>query len=165
MGIRGCFAAVPPDTLQELREDEDSVEEFLFSEDEDAELEHFLEIDKAWHGIHYLLTGDVDGGEAPYSLAVLGGQEFGPDLDGGPARFLTPEQVAQVARTLADLPAELLEPRFAPQDMERKQIYPDVIWVRDGEESLRYLQYHYRELAAFYRHAAARGDAVIQWLS
>ena len=96
---------------------------------------------------------------------MLGGQEFGPDLDGGPPRFLTPEQVAQVASTLADLPAEALAPRYVPQDMERKQIYPDVIWVRDGEESLRYLQYYYRELAAFYRNPAARGDAVIQWLS
>jgi hypothetical protein len=49
--------------------------------------------------------------------------------------------------------------------MEAKQIYPDVIWVRDGQEALDYALDNYQQLQVFYRDAAARGDAVIQWLS
>ena len=83
----------------------------------------------------------------------------------GPALFLTAEQVHSVAESLSTLSAEALSQRFNPKDMEVKQIYPDVIWVRDGQEALDYLLENYEELQTFYRDAAARGDAVIQWLA
>ena len=55
--------------------------------------------------------------------------------------------------------------RFNPKDMEQKEIYPDVIWVRDNMESLEYLLENYQQLLSFYKDAAGRGDAVIQWMS
>lgn len=122
-------------------------------------------MDKAWHGLHYLLTGESDGGELPLSLAVWGGEEFGPEVGYGPARFLTAAQVAAVANTFQGITVESLSAKFDPQDMEKKQIYPDVIWVRDGSDALDYLLENYQQLEVFYRDAAARGDAVIQWLS
>lgn len=49
--------------------------------------------------------------------------------------------------------------------MAAKQIYPDVIWVRDGQEALDYVLENYQQLKTFYSDAAERGDAVVQWLS
>jgi hypothetical protein len=160
-----CFTSLSSAALQQLQEQPDRIEEFLYPDDGDGEPPHYLDVDKAWHGIHYLLTGQAEGGAPPQSLAVFGGEAFGPDVGYGAARFLTPDQVRSVAEALENLPPEALAPRFDPRNMEAKQIYPDVIWVRDGQEALDYALDNYQQLQVFYRDAAARGDAVIQWLS
>lgn len=165
MGMVACFTSLPSDVLQELQEEPDRIEEYLYPDDGESEPPNYIDLDKAWHGIHYLLTGLADGGAQPQSLAVFGGEEFGPEVGYGPARFLTAEQVRSVAESLSGLSPEALAQRFDPKDMETKQIYPDVIWVRDGEEALDYVLDNYQQLQVFYRDAAARGDAVIQWLS
>src|ERR1051326_9098314 len=50
-----------------------------------------LSLDKAWHGVHYLLTGATEPGSDLRSQAVLGGIELGTDPEGfsgyGPARY------------------------------------------------------------------------------
>jgi Domain of unknown function (DUF1877) len=165
MGMVACFTSLSAAALRELQEQPDRIEEFLYPDDGEGEPPHYVDVDKAWHGIHYLLTGQGEGGVPPQSLAVFGGEEFGPDLGYGAARFLTPDEVRSVAATLARLPPEALVPQFDPRDMEAKQIYPNGIWVRDGQEALDYALDNYQPLQVFYRDAAARGDAVIQWLS
>jgi len=165
MGMVACFTSLSEEILARLREDEDLIEDFLYPDDGDSEPDNYIDLDKAWHGLHYLLTGEAEGAEAPLGLAVIGGEEFGPDVGYGPARFLSAEQVAQVAKALEPITVESLSAKFDPQDMEHKQIYPDIIWVRDGADALDYLLENYEQLAVFYRDAAARGEAVIQWLS
>ena len=50
-----------------------------------------LSLEKAWHGVHYLLTGAAEPGPELRSQAVLGGVELGDDPEGfsgyGPARY------------------------------------------------------------------------------
>ena len=165
MGMVACFTSLPSGALQDLKEHPDRIEEYLYPDDGESEPPNYIDLDKAWHGIHYLLTGVADGGAQPQSLAVFGGEEFGPEVGYGPARFLTPEQVRNVAESLARQSREELAQRFDPKDMEAKQVYPAVIWVRDRQDALNYALDNYEQLQAFYRDAAARGDAVIQWLS
>ena len=165
MGMVGCFAAVSTEALKDLREDPESIEEYLYPNDGEDEPPYYIDIDKAWHGIHYLLTGSAEGGAEPLSLAVMGGEEFGPEVGYGSARFLTPAQVALVAGALSQLTLDYLESRFNAKDMEAKDIYPDAIWVRDGKEALDYLLENYQQLVTFYRDAAERGDGAIQWLA
>ena len=88
MGMVGCFAAVSSETLQRLRADPESIDEYLNPNDGEDEPPNYVEVDKAWHGIHYLLTGQSQGGPEPLALAVLGGEEFGPEVGYGSARFL-----------------------------------------------------------------------------
>src|SRR5262245_15364829 len=38
-----------------------------------------LSLDKAWHGVHYALSGTVEPGDSLASQAVLGGTEIGED--------------------------------------------------------------------------------------
>ena len=165
MGMVACFAPVSAETLEHLRANEDLIEEFLYPDDGDGEPDNYIDLDKAWHGIHYLLTGEAEGGQLPLSLAIFGGQEFGSEVGIGPARYLTVDQVAQVASSLTVLTVETLVAKFDAQDMEKKQIYPDVIWVRDGADSLDYLLDNYQQLAVLYRDAAVRREAMLQWLS
>jgi hypothetical protein len=47
-------------------------------------------LDKAWHGIHFLLTGTNWAGDPPLNFLVAGGAQVGDiDTGYGPARFST----------------------------------------------------------------------------
>ena len=59
-----------------------------------------ISIEKAWHGLHYLLCGEVEPGSRPLSQAILGGAEVGEDMGYGPARYFTLTQVAGIADEL-----------------------------------------------------------------
>jgi hypothetical protein len=164
MGMAVCFAAVTPDTLAHLLDAPDEVEGYLDPDDDGDEPPHRADADKAWHGIHYLLTGTAWEGHQPFSWAILGAADIAPDLGMGPARYLTPDQVVRLAAALDSLTQEELTARFDPQDMQDKGIYPEVIWVRDGEQALDYLLENFAVMTDFYRDAAARGDGVLQWV-
>lgn len=163
MGMAGCYAAVDAATLALLKADPDSIPEFLFPDDGEGEPANYCDLDKAWHGIHYLLTGQADGGPEPLSLAVHGGEEVGEDVGYGPARFLTPAQVRTVSAALDRITEANLRARFDPRAMDAAEIYP-AIWGRDGQEALDYLVENYLPWVAFYRAAAQRGDGMITWL-
>lgn len=157
------FTSFPQQTLDHLLDEPENVVGFLYPDD-DNDPPNTTDLDKAWHGLHYLLTGDAVGGAAPLSKAILDGTEIGPELDFGAARYLTVEEVAAVAHALAALTPDTLAQRYEPSAMQQKQIYPD-IWERDGDEALEYLLDFFPELQRFYADAAARGEAVIHWIA
>jgi hypothetical protein len=124
-----------------------------------------LDIDKAWHGIHYLLTGTAWTGEAPVNFIVQGGREIGKvDVGYGPARALRSSEVREVAAALEALPPEELAARYDPEEMSRLEIYPDV-WDRDPDLERGYLIDNYKELRTFVRRAAERGYGLLVYLS
>jgi hypothetical protein len=146
-------------------ESPEEIDGYLNPDDGDSDPPNFLEVDKAWHGIHYLLTGDPEGGSGPLALAVLGGKEVGDEVGYGPARFVMPEEVKAVATALEGIDEADFRTRFVPKEMAAAEIYPEVIWEREGADALQYLVDYYIALLDFYRAAANRGDGVIAWLS
>jgi hypothetical protein len=164
MGMSGCFAAVEPATLEKLLKKPTLIEGYLNPKGGKGEPPNIVDVDKAWHGIHYLLTGEEAGGEEPYSLVVFGGKAIGPELGYGPARFLTPEQVKQIAKALSRVTEKALKKRFDPEDMEEKEIYPEDIWVEEGQDALEYVLNGYRQVVEFYQEAAKRGDGALLWI-
>jgi hypothetical protein len=119
---------------------------------------HALSLDKAWHGVHYLLTGSADPVDTLAGHAVLGGTETGEDFSGyGRARLYEPDQVAAIAAALAD--AAVMRDavaRFDPGRMKELQIYP--FGWEDGDRD--WLVASLSELACFYAEAAAGGSAI-----
>ena len=121
-----------------------------------------LSLDKAWHGVHYVLCGEVEPGESVASRAVLGGAEIGEDFSGyGPARCFPAAQTAEIARVLAgpEVEREATE-RFDPQRMTELQIYP-FGWDGDARE---WVMGAFRELRSFYADVSAEGLAVVTCL-
>ena len=161
MGMIGHFVAVSPGQLQQLIADPDSIQAFLYPDNGEA-LPNSLDVDKAWHGIHFLLTGDPDEGDPPLALAVLGGTEIGDDVGYGPARYLTPEQVREVAAALRTKRRSQLEANFNPAAMKAADIYPA---LGEHPEDLEYVLTNYDELVTFYHRAADRGDGVVKYLN
>jgi hypothetical protein len=121
-----------------------------------------LDLDKAWHGVHYVLSGTVEPGESLLSRAVLGGTEVGEDFSGyGPARCFTVAQVAELAAALGAVEIEKeVAARFDPQRMAELQVYP-FGWSEDDRE---WVLSAFAGLRNFYANAAAEGRAVVTCL-
>jgi hypothetical protein len=132
------------------------------------ELGEMIGLDKAWHGLHFLLTGTADGGREPACFLLSGGEELGDDDgDAFQAHLLDAEQVQWFAEHLASLTTDELSRRFDPERMTKLRIYPDVIWKRPEEEDQPrgYLLGAFADLREFVAAAAARGDAVVVCIS
>lgn len=156
-GMRFTLLMLPPGEVPKLARDERALAEAIIN----AKAPFGLELDKEWHGIHFLLTGDPWSTRGPYGQVVLGGKEIGPDLGYGPARVLTVEQVKDIAAKLQALPVERLKQRYDPDKMTKAEIYPEVIWKREGQGALVWLLEGYRRLVDFYVRAAAEGKVVL----
>ncbi|GAA5150011.1 YfbM family protein [Nocardioides marinquilinus] len=159
-----------PDLLHDLRD--------AASEDDGRS----VDLDKAWHGIHFLLTGSGDLAPAEAaprrrlfgrrrdvapapaagaeSLAVLGGEPVGADDDW---RVLTAAQVAEVAAALEPLDRAALAHRVDLDAMAAADLYPQIWEEPDVFEE--YLGPAYDDLRDFYRRAAAAGCAVVLSIS
>ena len=123
-----------------------------------------LSLDKAWHGVHYLLCGEVEPGAVLLSQPVLGGLDLGDDDEGfsgyGPARYFTAAQVAELGQALSRPEVEAqAAARFDAAQMSKLKIYPG--WrPSDAESVLDAL----RRLRDFYSDAAAKGRAIVTCL-
>jgi len=166
MSMIGNFRALPDGELKALFADPSRVEELLFeslmsgSNGNGNE----LEVDKSWHGLHFLLTGSAWEGSFPLNFIVAGGQEVGDDLGYGPARGLTSAEVLTVAAALEPLTADQLGQRFDAQRMTELQIYP-FGWSDDPDGERDYLLDFYADLRAFVRRTAEQGHALLVYLS
>lgn len=120
-----------------------------------------LYLAKAWHGIHFLLTGTQYEAKTVLGQALMGGRPIGKDQGYGPMRVLSPEQVRAIAEALSKVTPEELSARYDPQAFERADIYPSGMWVKEGLGALKYLLAFYGPLQAFYKKAAENGDAIV----
>jgi hypothetical protein len=123
-----------------------------------------LSLEKEWHGVHYLLCGKTEPDSELLSQAVLGGTDIGDDDEGfsgyGPARFHTPQKVAELSRELSQPETETrAASRFDAAQMTRLGIYPG--WRQEGREQVIDA---FRQLRDFYADAAANGSAIVTCL-
>lgn len=152
---------------QELESYIDKPDLFLENRVDDA---YSMDIDKAWGGILYLLTGkafasgstedEVDS----LNRIFFSAQFFDEDMDVGygPAHYLTPEQVAGIHRKIASLTEADLKARYDPEAMnEEEELYPSLDW---NEEDFEYLYFHFQALQSFFATAASRGEAIVTFL-
>jgi len=125
----------------------------------DSSNEDGLNLEKSWHVLHYLLTGKAEEANPPLGNAILGGKEIGEDLGYGPARFLTPQQVHEVATALEAISKDDLSARFDLKAMMAARIYP----CKDDSE-LELAQDYFEQLLRYYADAAANGNAMLLWV-
>jgi len=85
----------------------------------------FVDLDKAWQCLHYLLTCSARDGDAPLNFLLKGGTPVGEeDLGFGPARVFRPLEVAAIADALANVTQAMLLSRFDLKKLEQLEIYP-----------------------------------------
>jgi hypothetical protein len=167
MSMMGNFRAVSEDELQALFAEPSRVEQLLYASFFGGSSNgngNELDVDKSWHGLHFLLTGSAWEGTFPLNFIASGGQEVGDDLGYGPARGLTGGEVQQIDAALQELPPAELVQRFDADRMTELEIYP-FGWAHDPDGEREYLLEYYTDLRAFVRRTAERGDALLVYLS
>jgi hypothetical protein len=175
MSMIANYMHIPPEQLAALQADPASVGDLLDSlypdEQEDEDEKHavpparHIDIDKAWHGIHFLLNGSAWEGEPPLFNVVLGGTELGDeDVGYGPARYLTPEEVRETFLALEPVSVDALRARYDARTLTKAEIYPEIVWERDGDEALQYLLAYYGAVVEFFGEAARLGDAMLLYM-
>lgn len=158
----GNFFAIEEAKAKELMSNPDAIADFIYSEESPIdESEDFLDIDKSWHGIHYILTNDVWEGEPPARDVILGGEAVGEDVGYGPARFLNIEEVKNVNSYLSTINSNYIKEKYNPTELENNEIYPNS-WA---DEDYDYLVGYFEDLKKFYEKAASENKMVIQYLN
>lgn len=151
--------AVAPSDAEKVRSlDPDDFCEWLEQGDDRLS----FDADKAWHAVHFVLTGDPWSTDGPLGQTVLGGEPFGEEVGYGPARWLPAEAVSAIAEQLAALTPGQFEQRLDFAALHREDIYPS-IWDRDPEadELVEYVRAGYEQIRDGYARAAAAGQGFV----
>ncbi len=92
------------------------------------------DLDKAWHALHFLLTGDADGGDFPLNFLMTGGQEVGEDIGYGPIRILMTEDVRELKQNLDKIDMTTFKKKYNSADLNKNEVYPLASnWTQEEE--------------------------------
>ena len=126
-----------------------------------------IDIEKSWHGIHFVLTGSDWGGTPPLNFLVSGGTEVGDeDVGYGPARVFTSAEVRAIHEALTQLPPERFAARVDLAALTEASIYPEV-WEREEEEAenREFLTSYYAALRRYVEVLAREGAGMLIYIS
>ena len=169
MSMTGRFLLVSDAEIDALVSSPETVRELLdrrvYEVDEPVD---YVDVDKAWHALHFLLTGSAWDESPPLDFIAVGGEPIGDeDVGYGPARALRSGDVARVHRELALLSTNALVARFDLGRMDALEIYPHG-WaefeLRDAKR-VGYFIGAYEELRELVRSGAESGRGILIWIS
>lgn len=163
MGMIASFLKVSESELNLILDDSSILETKIYNEEENSDL---IDIDKAWDGILFLLTGNGFSNLDGDLSRVIFSEEFvdiQQDLGYGPAHYLTPTEVKELSSRISEITIEDLKKSYDSSKMMELDIYPQV-WD-DEESSFEYLSEYFLELQLFYKIASAKDEAIITILS
>jgi len=129
----------------------------------------FVDLDKAWHCLHYLLSGSARGGEGPRSFLLQGGAPVGDEAlsEIGPARVFSAAEVSVIADALASVTRHSLLTRLDPKKLEKLDIYPGR-WSElnlGSDYDLGYYFGPFEELKHVLERGKTQGLGMIVWIS
>ena len=175
MGITASYLALPPEDYVSLESDLEAAEEFFYGmedfdamdqrrEEEKAQGRR-LSIEKDWHAIHYLLTGDPGMEEhvvpPPLGNVVLGGTPTPFEATYGQVRLLKTVEVQEVNDALAEVTLEELKSRFDKAAFNRHEIYPNPRPGGWDDHEISTVWFSYPSLCDFFGRAVVAGHVVL----
>src|SRR5512135_1798793 len=106
MSMIGNFLRISTHKVAALRADPSGIQRVLYPQSDGDTMmsdDVHLDVDKAWNGIHFLLTGDAQHGTPPLGF-IVGGKPLGDiDVGYGPARGFDAAEVRAIADALRPL--------------------------------------------------------------
>jgi len=172
MGMIMNYLRVPKAEFDKYLKEPKALEEKIYTLFEAEETsERLFDVDKAWSGIMYLLTGFafVSGYEEDddddVSRLFFSGQLFDEEsnLGYGPAHYITPVQVAALSKRLGSITEAKLRENYNQEEMAAdEELYPSLEW---DEDDFAYLKSHFENLQQFFAVAAKNGEAIVSFLS
>ncbi|MCL1468487.1 DUF1877 family protein [Argonema galeatum] len=161
------FTNLALETFNKLRENKQ--EEFKKQKTDISQIieegkAEYLDIDKTWRMIHFVLTGEDDSFVPPFLIgennedrlpsinAILGGTEIEHEATYGLVRYLTVDEVKQVADALSKFSYTMIRERLKLRG-----------WKEKSFDHL--FDYTYNPLVRYYQDAAEKGNAMFLYLS
>jgi hypothetical protein len=118
-----------------------------------------IDLDKSWHVLHFLLTGEISDAPMPLGFLLVGGEPMGEDLGFGPGRVFFPPEVAEIDTALAKVTTTELRAAYRPESMA--ELYG---WnSRWDVENLNYFLPYFENLKTFIHES--RGNALLIYLN
>jgi hypothetical protein len=148
--------------IERLLDNPSDITRFLYGS-EAGERERVV-LNKAWHAIHFALTGSRLGGDEPLNFLVAEGTPVGEvDVGFGPARVLNSDQVRSIAGALAPIEPDEVARRVDVHKLDEELIYPGN-WQRDGI-GVDYIVANYREMRDLIERTAAQGQGLVLYIN
>lgn len=158
MGMYGSVIALTAADYERVCRDPDVLGEFTNFENPQAAC---CDLQKAWHGLHFLLTGEADPTELPLGFIVGGGVPVeGNDSEYGSTRWVTPENVRSINEILLPMSDDDLWAHFNPEVMNEKGVYP-VIWDEEEADLREEYTMYFQDIKKFVAEAAASGMGLV----
>ena len=148
------------DTFSQLAAD--AAKRFSDSGLDSSDVGEILDIEKAWHGLHFLLTGTQWQPTDPPGNVVMGGKEIGDDLGYGPARFLNPNETSAAAMALEQVSEQELEASFNAEAFKAADIYAGH-W--DDPEELQWIMDAFRRVKSYFSEAARLSHGMLMFVT
>lgn len=162
MGMIANLLRVTTAELETYLHDSSLLEERIY--DENAfEDQNLNDVDKAWDGIIFLLTGqNIQNADHPLVQVLFSGQliDEEQDLGYGPGHYLTSDQVKHLSEQISKITTEDLKNKYNSKTMNELDVYP--IW---DEDSFDYLDENFKLLQQIYAEAANNDQAIITFLN
>ena len=167
MSMIGHFFLATDAELREAEAAPDAVERLIDAACEGRK-DDLVDVDKAWHCLHFLLTGTAWEGQPPLDFVVRGGTDVGDDMGYGPARALGSAELRAIADALDKLERRDLISRFNATKMDELEIYPPGGWQEvdpNSEETFGYFSGAFDAVNTLARRGRKAGLGLLVWLS
>jgi len=127
-----------------------------------------LDLDRAWPGIHFLLTGSAQQGINPQGFLIGGGSVIGEAGDGWMA--LSAAETREIAQALAPFDRERLRRRYHAATLHALKIAPQDRWADiDDKEAMEddfvWLFEYFEQLQVFLKETVANGLGMVKEIS
>ena len=179
--MEATYRALSESEFEQLRDDPEGAENFLWhldllddgeallrKEQEEATAGRRFTLEKDWHALHFLLTGDagldLPPDPSPLGKVVLGGSDTEWEASYGQVRLLSAQEVSDAAAALRSISLEDLQNRFDPTRFNEMNIYPNPRpggWTHDRIQSLWDI---YPGLVRFFEAAATERAVILVYL-
>jgi Domain of unknown function (DUF1877) len=165
MGMVWNMLRVSDEELEMYKNDSELLMNRVYEQESDEDDPALTYLDKAWDGIHFLLTGaTIDNANHPLTKIFVNEQilDEEQDMGYGPAMYLTPEEVVEIHQQLETIEMEAFRQRFDAEKMTDAGIYPN-IW--DHSDALEYLEENFLILKSTFSMASNKQEALISFMS
>lgn len=149
MGMIGQYLLVTDEELSKLKNNELDI---YFKESD-------LDIDKSWQLLHFILCGEIGGGEPPLGHVVPLNDSI-IDNDSLGTFYLTASEVEEAYSAIQDLSADNFNKMYNFHDLMDEQLYP-LVENDDSYEIFEYTYSYFLEIKDLYKQAVANKQSVI----
>ncbi|MDX5985958.1 DUF1877 family protein [Sphingomonas echinoides] len=165
MGMVMYLRRASPSDIAALRRDPSEVQKFAF-EDGDVEAD-LIEFDKAWHALHFMLTGAAYDSHSPLGIIADIGEAVSQDVDGlDEFWIISPEEMQAFDTAFRQIDDAALSGRYDNAAMLESDIYLADAFADDGDElALEYILQGVPALRRLSAACAAAGDGAVRILA